>query len=90
MKFALRQYQCGFGNSLESEAVPGTIPKGQNNPRCVRWGLYAEQMTASAFVAPRHQNKKVGIQRSGEEAHADVPIRPGCIGQGPLWRIRDL
>ena len=37
----------------------GTIPKGQNSPRAVRFGLYAEQMTATAFVAPRHLNKKV-------------------------------
>jgi homogentisate 1,2-dioxygenase len=37
----------------------GTIPKGQNSPRVVRFGLYAEQMTASSFVAPRHLNKKV-------------------------------
>lgn len=43
----------------------GTIPKGQNSPRCVRFGLYAEQMTASAFVAPRHLNKKVSLEDNG-------------------------
>jgi homogentisate 1,2-dioxygenase len=78
LTFALSQYQSGFGNTFESEAVPGknalsseyllhkiltdlqgTIPKGQNSPRCVRFGLYAEQMTGSAFAAPRHLNKKV-------------------------------
>ena len=42
----------------------GTIPKGQNSPRCVRFGLYAEQMTASAFVAPRHLNKKAWLYRA--------------------------
>jgi len=31
------------------------------SPRCVRFGLYAEQMTASAFVAPRHVNKKAWL-----------------------------
>lgn len=50
--------------SFESEAVPGTIPRGQNSPRNVRFGLYAEQMTASAFVAPRHLNKKAWLYRS--------------------------
>lgn len=50
--------------SFESEAVPGTIPRGQNSPRCVRFGLYAEQMTASAFVAPRHLNKNAWLYRS--------------------------
>ncbi|KAE8153209.1 Homogentisate 1,2-dioxygenase [Aspergillus avenaceus] len=58
------KYQSGFGNSFESEAVPGTIPHGQNNPRVVRFGLYAEQITATAFVAPRHANKKAWLYRA--------------------------
>ncbi|KAH7155952.1 homogentisate 1,2-dioxygenase [Dactylonectria macrodidyma] len=67
--FALRQndpyeYQPGFGNSFESEAIPGTIPRGQNSPRNVRFGLYAEQMTSSAFVAPRHSNLKAWLYRA--------------------------
>ncbi|KPM44064.1 Homogentisate 1,2-dioxygenase [Neonectria ditissima] len=67
--FALRkndpyEYLPGFNNNFESEAIPGTIPRGQNNPRCVRFGLYAEQMTASAFVAPRYANKKAWLYRA--------------------------
>lgn len=58
------EYMPGFGNSFESEAVPGTIPQGQNSPRSVRYGLYAEQMTASAFIAPRHMNKKAWLYRA--------------------------
>ncbi|KAF7122328.1 hypothetical protein CNMCM5793_000285 [Aspergillus hiratsukae] len=58
------QYQAGFGNSFVSEAVPGTIPQGQNSPRNVRFGLYAEQITATAFVAPRHANKKAWLYRA--------------------------
>jgi homogentisate 1,2-dioxygenase len=57
-------YLSGFNNTHESEAVPGTIPQGQNSPRNVRFGLYAEQMTASAFVAPRHLNKKAWLYRA--------------------------
>ena len=57
-------YLPGFNNHLESEAVPGTIPHGQNSPRVVRFGLYAEQMTASAFVAPRHLNKRSWLYRA--------------------------
>jgi homogentisate 1,2-dioxygenase len=53
-----------FLSSFESEAVPGTIPQGQNSPRCVRFGLYAEQMTASAFVAPRGSNKNAWLYRA--------------------------
>jgi homogentisate 1,2-dioxygenase len=61
-----------FDISFESEAIPGTIPQGQNNPRCVRFGLYAEQVTASAFVAPRHTNKKAWLYR----------VRPAVAHQG--------
>ncbi|OBT71379.1 hypothetical protein VF21_09419 [Pseudogymnoascus sp. 05NY08] len=66
------EYQAGFNNNFESEVVPGTIPHGQNNPRCVRFGLYAEQMTASAFVAPRHVNKKAWLYR----------VRPAVAHEG--------
>jgi len=71
------EYQAGFGNHFESEAVPGTIPQGQNSPRCVRFGLYAEQMTASAFVAPRSSNKNAWLYRArpavAHEGFVDLP-----------------
>ncbi|RDW79986.1 putative homogentisate 1,2-dioxygenase-1 [Coleophoma cylindrospora] len=70
-------YMCGFNNHFESEAIPGTIPQGQNNPRCVRFGLYAEQMTASAFVAPRHTNKNAWLYRArpavAHDGFTDLP-----------------
>jgi len=71
------EYQAGFNNSFESEAIPGTIPHGQNNPRCGRFGLYTEQMTASAFVAPRSTNKKAWLYRVrpavAHEGFTDLP-----------------
>lgn len=71
------EYQCGFGNHFESEVIPGTIPQGQNSPRCVRFGLYAEQMTASAFVAPRAANKRSWLYRVrpavAHEGFTDLP-----------------
>ncbi|KAH8750426.1 homogentisate 1,2-dioxygenase [Hyaloscypha sp. PMI_1271] len=71
------EYQVGFGNHFESEAVPGTIPQGQNSPRCVRFGLYAEQMTASAFVAPKGSNKNAWLYRVrpavAHEGFTDLP-----------------
>ncbi|KAL7270290.1 hypothetical protein RUND412_007007 [Rhizina undulata] len=74
------KYQAGFGNHFESEAIPGTIPQGQNNPRCVRFGLYAEQMTASAFVAPRHSNKNAWLYRVrpavAHQGFSDLPDNP--------------
>ncbi|RMZ79336.1 hypothetical protein DV737_g3421, partial [Chaetothyriales sp. CBS 132003] len=30
---------AGFNNNFESEAIPGVIPKGQNSPRVIRFGL---------------------------------------------------
>ncbi|KAF3092605.1 hypothetical protein TWF569_003669 [Orbilia oligospora] len=83
--FAVRKndpykYQAGFNNHFESEAIPGTIPHGQNSPRTVRWGLYAEQMTASAFVAPRHLNKKSWLYRVkpaiAHDGFSDLPDNP--------------
>lgn len=58
------KYQAGFGNSFESEAMQGVLPRGQNSPRNVRFGLYAEQITGGAFVAPRAVNKKAWLYRS--------------------------
>jgi homogentisate 1,2-dioxygenase len=26
-------YMCGFGNDFSSEALPGALPMGQNNPK---------------------------------------------------------
>lgn len=34
---ALR-YQTGFGNHFETEAVPGSLPKGQNSPQVCAHG----------------------------------------------------
>lgn len=57
------EYLSGFNNHHESEAVPGTIPRGQNNPRVVRFGLYAEQMSDS-FGASRQANRNSWLYRS--------------------------
>ena len=52
---ALR-YLSGFGSYHESEAIPGALPQGQNSPQQVPFGLYAEQVSGSAFTAPRSEN----------------------------------
>jgi len=56
-------YQVGFGNQFSSEAIPGTLPIGQNNPQKCKYGLYAEQFTGTAFVAPRAQNMRTWAYR---------------------------
>jgi homogentisate 1,2-dioxygenase len=60
--------QSGFGNEFASEAIPGTLPVGRNSPQRVAHGLYAEQISGSAFTAPRHLNRRTWTYR----------IRPGA------------
>ena len=46
-------YQSGFGNQFETEAESGVLPLGQNSPQKVKGDLYTEQITGTAFTAPR-------------------------------------
>ena len=56
-------YQSGFGNEFASEALPGALPVGQNSPQRVPYGLYTEQLSGTAFTAPRHQNRRSWLYR---------------------------
>ncbi|MDG2526066.1 homogentisate 1,2-dioxygenase [Stenotrophomonas sp. HITSZ_GD] len=58
-----RGYQSGFGNEFATEAVPGALPVGQNSPQRVAHGLYAEQLSGTAFTAPRGQNRRSWLYR---------------------------
>ena len=60
---AALQYLSGFGSFHESEAVPGALPQGQNSPQKVPFGLYAEQLSGSAFTAPRWANLRSWLYR---------------------------
>ncbi len=55
--------QSGFGNQFASEAVAGTLPQGRNSPQQVARGLYAEQVSGSAFTAPRTENRRSWLYR---------------------------
>lgn len=57
------QYQSGFGNEFASECLPGALPVGRNSPQRVAYGLYAEQLTGSAFTAPRGANRRSWLYR---------------------------
>ena len=77
------QYMTGFGNEFETEALPGALPEGMNNPQKCAYGLYAEQLSGSAFTAPRHLNERSWLYR----------IRPSVCHSGkytpidfPLWK----
>ena len=57
------EYQSGFGNHFETEAVAGALPVGRNSPQKVAFGLYAEQISGTAFTAPRHENRRSWLYR---------------------------
>lgn len=44
-------YMPGFGNDFETEALPGALPQGMNNPQRCSYGLYGEQLSGTAFTA---------------------------------------
>jgi homogentisate 1,2-dioxygenase len=50
------KYLSGFGNEHATEAIPGALPQGQNSPQRAPFDLYAEQVSGSAFTAPRDHN----------------------------------
>lgn len=75
------KYQYGFLNEYETEALKGALPKGQNSPQVPPLGLYAEQLSGTAFTMPRHQNFKSWLYK----------IRPSAVhgafepAQAPNW-----
>src|SRR5580692_11931823 len=56
-------YQSGFGNEFASEAIEGVLPHGQNSPQTVAHGLYTEQLSGTAFTAPRGVNRRTWLYR---------------------------
>ena len=56
-------YMSGFGNSFETEALPGALPIGRNSPQKVNYGLYAEQLSGSPFTAPQGANQRSWLYR---------------------------
>lgn len=69
-------YQSGFGNEFASEALPGALPPHRNSPQRAPYGLYAEQVSGTAFTAPRAHNRRSWLYR----------IRPAAM-HGPFAQI---
>lgn len=55
---------AGFGNYHQTEALAGALPQTQNSPQHCPFGLYAEQLSGSAFTRPRHLNLKSWLYRT--------------------------
>jgi homogentisate 1,2-dioxygenase len=71
-------YVSGFGNHVATEAVPGALPVGRNAPQRAPFGLYAEQLSGTAFTAPRAENRRSWLYR----------IRPAAVHR-PFVKIDD-
>jgi homogentisate 1,2-dioxygenase len=57
------RYASGFGNEFTSEAVEGALPTGRNSPQRAPLGLYAEQISGTAFTQPRGVNRRTWAYR---------------------------
>ena len=73
----------GFGNHVSTEAVAGALPIGRNSPRQVPFGLYAEQLSGTAFTAPRAENRRSWLYRLRPSA-SHGPFHP--FDGAPLLR----
>jgi len=75
-------YMSGFGNEFTSEAVAGALPVGQNSPQRAPHGLYAEQLSGTAFTAPRGANRRSWLYRIRPAAvhQPFAPMDPGLLG----------
>ena len=70
-------YLSGFGNTFETEALPGALPIGRNSPQRAPYGLYAEQISGSPFTAPRASNERTWLYR----------IRPSVRHSGKFAKL---
>jgi len=56
-------YMTGFGGHFATEAIAGALPEGRNSPQRPAFGLYAEQLSGTAFTVPRHENRRSWLYR---------------------------
>ncbi|TXL78759.1 homogentisate 1,2-dioxygenase [Vineibacter terrae] len=75
-------YQTGFGNEFATEALPGALPVGRNSPQKPAYGLYAELLSGTSFLAPRALNRRTWFYRIRPSAKG-TPFRPYPTA---LWR----
>ncbi len=78
-----KDYLSGFGNGFESEALAGALPVGRNSPQRCAYGLYAEQLSGTAFTAPRASNKRSWLYRIRPTVRHWGDFRKADIG---FWR----
>jgi homogentisate 1,2-dioxygenase len=81
----------GFGNYFATEAVAGALPQGRNSPQRPAFGLYAEQLSGTAFTAPRAENRRAWLYRMRPSAahppyerYAGAPLFAPSLPEAPL------
>jgi homogentisate 1,2-dioxygenase len=80
-------YLHGFNNHLESEALPGALVKGRNSPQQVPYGLYAEQLSGSAFTVGRENNLHSWLYRlCPSVVHGNYSPYPHAYLQNPPFQ----
>lgn len=83
------KYQSGFGNQHATEAIAGALPVAQNSPQQVAFGLYAEQVSGSAFTSPRAENLRswqYRLQPSAEHSSYRA-VDLGRLRTGPCVEV---
>lgn len=76
-------YMAGFGNEFETEALAGALPKGQNAPQRCPYGLFAEQISGTAFTAPHGLNRRSWLYRLRPSV---LHARRFAKRDQPLWK----
>ena len=97
------KYMPGFGNHFSTEAAKGALPIGRNSPQKPPFGLYAEQLSGTAFTAPREENRRSWLYRlrpsAGHppfERYAGAKLLAPGTNDDPLppnrmrWNARDI
>ncbi len=76
-------YMIGFANHFATEAESGALPIGRNSPQRAPLGLYAEQLSGTAFTAPRASNRRSWFYRIRPSVLHMTGLQPVSHGQ---WR----
>ena len=76
-------YMPGFGGEFETEALPGALPQGMNSPQRVNYGLYGEQLSGTAFTAPRGRNERTWCYRIRPSVKHTGRFTPVSL---PYWK----
>ncbi|MDQ5919978.1 MAG: homogentisate 1,2-dioxygenase [Pseudomonadota bacterium] len=89
----MHNYLSGLGNNFSSEALKGSLPKQQNSPQQVPYGLYAEQLNCSAFTMPRARNFRTWLYKinpsvkQGQFKHLSKPSSAPQLLTAPIKNI---